>query len=178
VKAAILCNGESLNRHDLSCITLPVWGLNRSWKVYPNPERQVVLETTHYAANPSWHERMAQEGRLYVVGEWPCGHLLRFAESGTFSRDVFKDGVVTQLHGVGSVFYAALQVAYTLGYREVFALGLDLQGAHFDGTPASPNVARQNAMFVHVPEDLKVWTCGSPESRAVFEKCGFEELCS
>jgi hypothetical protein len=68
-------------------------------------------------------------------------------------------------------------VAYSLGYREVFALGLDLRGDHFDGSPASVNVAQQNAMFKWIPEDMTVKVCGSPESRAVFEKCGFEEVC-
>jgi hypothetical protein len=151
---------------------------------YPKPEHHVALEPVHFHANPEYHQRVARYGGLYVVGgdgqpgvpAWPCGKVLAFG-SGTFSRDVFADGVVTGLNGVGSVFYAALQVAYTLGYREVFALGLDLSGPHFDGTPASPHVERQNELFRFIPEDMSVLTCGSPESRAIFEKVEFGAVC-
>jgi hypothetical protein len=146
----------------------------------------VVLERWHYENDPGWHEDMASCGRLYTAREkglhvppgsdWPDGtHILDFGR-GRFSRDVFKDGVVCSLYGVGSVAYAALQVAYTLGYRKVYALGLDLGGPHFDGSPASPKVEEQNRLFAHVPEELEVVVAGSPESKAVFPKVSVEEV--
>lgn len=142
----------------------------------PSPTYHVGLEPVHYHAAPEYHERMAKKGTLYTVGAgWPVGRNLAFG-SGTFSRDVFKDGVVTQIGNVGSVFYAALQVAYTLGYRKVYALGLDLSGPHFDGTPASPVVEEQNKLFQHCPSDLEILVAGSPESRAIFPKVDLEEV--
>ena len=177
MKACLLANGPSLANVDFGRVALPVIGMNRSWKVRVDTVAHVTLERWHYDQNPGWHEDMAAMGKLYVAGSgWPCGEVLKFAQ-GTFSRDVFKDGVVTELNGVGSVFYACLQVAYTLGYRTVYALGLDLGGGvHFDGSPASPNVERQNAMFAHVPADLTIFVAGSPESRAIFEKRDLSEV--
>lgn len=177
MKLAILANGPSLpSKDDLARVRIPFMGMNRSWMRVPNPDYHVGLEPVHYHANPKYHERVAKSGGLYVVGSgWPCGRKLEFG-SGTFSRDVFKDGVVTQMNNVGSVFWAALQVACTLGYRTVYALGLDLYGPHFDGTPASAYVERQNEMFRFVPDDLKVFVAGSPESRAIFPHVSIEEV--
>lgn len=177
MKLALLANGPSLAMHDLTRVKLPMMGMNRSWKLVPDPLLHVGLETIHYHAAPDYFDRMAKKGGLYVVGAgWPVGKQLQFG-SGTFSRDVFKDGVVTQLNNVGSVAYAAIQVAYSLGYKELFMLGLDLDGPHFDGSPASGNVVAQNSLFAYFPSDLKVWVCGSPESRANLEKCDFSEVC-
>lgn len=174
----MLANGPSLVNVDIARINLPIMGLNRSWKVCDSPAYQVCLETSHYQAAPEFYERMAREGKLYVAGSsWKIGKVLAFG-GGTFSRDVFKEGVVCELNQVGSVFYASLQVAYTLGYRTIYALGLDLGGPHFDGSPASPNVERQNQLFKHVPDDLEVFVAGSPESRAIFEKRSLEEAYS
>lgn len=151
-------------------------GLNRSWMRQPDPAMHVGLETVHYYANPEYYARVAKHGGLYAIGAgWPIGTQLQFG-GGTFSRDVFKDGVVTQLNDVGSVFYASLQVAYTLGYRTIYALGLDLTGPHFDGSPASPHVEKQNQLFANIPDDMKVYVCGSPESRAIFPKVPIEEV--
>jgi hypothetical protein len=190
LKLAILANGPSLNDHDLTKIALPVMGLNRSWKVYPSnppgtgcapPNYHVALDTDHYREAPAWYRAVSVWGALYVAGgAWkeltPAAHILPIRTDVQFSTDLAQ-GVVCSLNGVGSVFYAALQVAYSLGYREVFALGLDLQGGHFDGTPASPHVERQNELFRFIPEDMSVLTCGSPESRAIFEKVEFGAVC-
>ena len=157
-------------------------GLNRSHMVYPSPDYHVTLDGDHYRETPKWFEAMAKLGRLYVAGgSWkeltPQAHILPIRKDVEFSTDLGL-GVVTELHGVGSVFYAALQVAYCLGYRTVYALGLDLQGGHFDGSPASPWVFRQNQLWKYIPADLKVWTCGSPESKATFPKVGFDAVCA
>lgn len=179
MKVCLLANGPSLSTVDLSRVTLPVMGMNRSYKVCNDPDYHVALEGDHLRAAPDFFSDMARAGRLYVAGgSWTIGKVMPILPSSVgFSKDI-KQGVVTEMHGVGSVFYVALQVAYSLGYREVFALGLDLRGDHFDGSPASPHVAKQNAMFAHIPEDMKVWTCGSPDSLATFEKCGFDEVCA
>lgn len=174
MKLVLLANGPSLATHDLSKITLPVMGLNRSWKVYPEPAFHVVLEGDHYRANPEYHHRIAKKGGLFVTGEnWKCGKVYKNLSGPGFSKDL-SEGIVTEMHGVGSVFYAALQVAYALGFRTIYALGLDLSGDHFDGSPASAHVARQNLMFRFIPEDLVVLTCGSQSSLAIFEKVPFE----
>lgn len=170
----LLANGPSLLGVDFTRVRYPMLGMNRSHMLCQNPTYHVGLETVHYKANPEYHERMAKRGTLFVVGAgWPCGKHLAFG-SGTFSRDVFKDGVVTQLGDVGSVFWAALQVAYSLGYRKVYALGLDLSGPHFDGTPASAHVEKQNELFKWTPPDMEVSTIGSPESKAIFPKLPIE----
>lgn len=177
MKLAVLANGPSLpSKDDLARVKLPFMGMNRSWMRVPNPAYQVGLETTHYHANPKFFERVAKAGGLYVIGAgWPCGKQLDFG-TGTFSRDVFTEGVVTQLGNVGSVFYASLQIAYSLNYREIYALGLDLSGPHFDGSPASLNVEAQNTLWKWIPDDLKVFVCGSDDSRATFEKVPFSEV--
>lgn len=176
MKAVLLANGPSLANVDFDRVTLPAIGMNRSWKVRVDPVAHVTLERWHYDQNPGWHEDMAAMGKLYVAGSgWPCGEVLKFGQ-GTFSRDVFKDGVVTELNGCGSVFWASCQVAYTLGYRELWALGLDLQGDHFDGSPASPNVVRQNHFWQFAPPDLTIYCCGSPDSKANLEHRTLEEL--
>jgi hypothetical protein len=177
VRLAVLCNGPSLASHDLSRIKIPVMGLNRSHAVYPSPDYHVTLDGDHYRQTPKWYEAIAKLGKLYVAGEcWTIGKVLPIRKDCEFSTDL-KLGVVTELGGVGSVFYAALQVAYGLGYREVYALGLDLGGGvHFDGTPCSPHVERQNELFRHLPSDLTVRVVGSPESRANLPRMTFAEM--
>ncbi len=178
MKLCILANGPSLANHDLAKIRVPVMGLNRSHSVYPSPDYHVTLDGDHYRQTPKWFEAMAKLGKLYVAGGcWTIGKVLPIRKDCEFSTDLGL-GVVTELGGVGSVFYAALQIAYCLGYREVSALGLDLDGPHFDGSPASPWVFRQNQLWKHIPADMSVLTCGSPESKATFPKIGFDAVCA
>lgn len=178
MKLAILANGPSLADHDLSRIACDVMGMNRSWKLFSDPDHHVALDGDHYRDNPFYHESLAERSRLYVAGgAWKIGRKMPLLPGPGFSKDI-REGVVAEMGGVGSVTFVALQVAYSLGYRQCFILGLDLQGSHFDGTPAGSQMGKQNAMFALVPEEMKVWTCGSPESLATFPKVDFGSVCS
>src|SRR5690349_14781611 len=74
LKLALLANGPSLANHDISRITIPVCGMNRSHKVYQEPTFAVGLESSHYRDDPAYFDRLAKRGALYVVGgNWPCG---------------------------------------------------------------------------------------------------------
>jgi hypothetical protein len=170
---AILGNGPSLIGHDLSLLKRTI-GTNRTLRVHPSPTYQVCLEHVHADAAPVEYMKLAREGKLFVAGAWEMGHVIPLLNGGPvkFSRDL-EEGVVTQIGTTGSVIYAAVQIAAFMGYAPIFLVGVDLAGPHFDGTPASRHLARQNELFAHVPSDVEVRVVG--ESKAWFPRVSFEE---
>jgi hypothetical protein len=178
IPVALLANGATLAQHDLSRLPCSTIGMNRSydlhWSYY-----HVCLEKAHADRDPVTYAAMARDGRLFVAGEWPMGHVMPIlSEKVTrFSRDL-EQGVVTQIGDIGSVAFVAVQVAAYLGFRPLYFLGLDLGGDHFHGDwPASKKVDRQRYLFRHVPLDIadEVYVVGSPDSPAPFKHLGFEE---
>lgn len=179
----ILGNGPSLpiNPH------IPVrWsiGTNRSWKRHTSAYH-LVAELEHLMRAPGEYVHMASQNRLWVIGRgFPYGHVIPLIEARNgvepFSRDMER-GVVVSHGDVGSVVYAAIQMAAWMGFSKIYLLGVDLHGDHFDGSKASKELERQNELFRLVPEDVRsrVFIAGSPESMCdVFEKVSFEEVCA
>jgi hypothetical protein len=69
-----------------------------------------------------------------------------------------------------------------MGFRDIYCLGLDLGGRHFDGTPASLYFAAANRYHKRQAPLLKergvnVWVCGSPNSACTaFPQAPFEAV--
>lgn len=174
---AILGNGPSLIGHDLT--RLPrIISTNRALSLVSNPTYHCCLESTHALREPVVYQALAKAGKLFVAGEWEQGHVVPLFNGGPvkFSRDL-TEGVVTQIGTVGSVVYFALQLAAWMGLSPIYLVGVDLHGDHFDGTPASPHLQRQNELFRHVPADVEVYRT-SPDSLAKFPYRSFEEACA
>lgn len=180
---AILANGASVADHDLSLISCPVMTVNRAWELRW-PDHHVCLEEVHATRHPEVYQRLHDEGRLWVTvsgdrrceaGSWllygkRIGHrLTRLPDSEWWSNDL-TEGIVAEVGGVGSVMFAALQIAAGLGYTDLHCLGLDLGGPHFHGEWApSPNLTHQNRLFkiARLALDKRGVCChltGSPES--------------
>src|SRR3990172_7525794 len=71
-------------RHDLRRIQCPTMTVNRSWELLW-PTYQLSLDVAHYKGSPAYrgepevYDRLAKEGRLFVMSEqWPVGQLIRF----------------------------------------------------------------------------------------------------
>ena len=175
----ILANGASLLKHDLSRLGIMTMTMNRSWLCVPWPDYHVCLETKHLRDFPQVYDRLAKEGKLFVAGPWPLGHCIPILSERVtkFSRDL-ESGVVTQIGDVGSVAYAALQVAAYMGFAPIYFLGLDLSGPHFHGQwETSKRISAQDSLFRHTPSDVKVYNVGSPESLCTaFPKLTFDQM--
>jgi hypothetical protein len=69
-----------------------------------------------------------------------------------------------------------------MGFSEIYCLGFDLSGKHWDGTRGSDHYALANAYHKAQAPLLKakgidVKVCASPESKVTaFEKCSWEDL--
>lgn len=173
---AIIGNGPSLNGHDLTSLSRTMT-TNRALALIPQPTYHCCLERTHALREPEVYTRLAKAGKLFVAGDWEQGHVIPLLNGGPvkFSRDL-EEGVVTQIGTVGSVIWAALQIASYCGYNPLYLIGVDLAGPHFDGSPASKRLADQNSLFKFVPADVEVYVVGE-DSKAAFPKRSFMEAC-
>jgi hypothetical protein len=181
---AIMANGASILSHDLSKVTCPTIGTNRSWELLW-PTYHVVLHAEQALNNPDVYQRLASEGRLFAAGGYFAEKLPRCTRIpfspggsfGSFSTDL-EQGVVASLNGVGSVAYVALQLAAYMGFQPIYFLGLDLGGPHFHKEwDTSPLIERQNELFDHTPRGLEVWNVGSPQTACRrFPKMAFDAV--
>lgn len=201
---AILANGPSLKKHDLSRLRCPTIGTNRSWELLW-PTYHVVCDGAHYKQNPEVYEKLHKEGRLFVhemVGKnnWPVGiklygplnkHMTGGKTPLPFSLDI-EQGVQLYHGPVGSVGFLALQIAVYMGFSKVFFLGLDLQGLHFYPRLSDEKYPQklQDILNAQIPlyglaasvlreykVPVEVYVCGSPESKCEFwPKVPFEAL--
>lgn len=203
-KVAILFNGESLGKHDLWRIRragIPMIGMNRTHVGYPTytgpqPEYLCVVDV-EWLTNPKLRDGVRAHPGLIngSVHKEPLGwRVTRHPRMAPFSFDLQRDGYVG--YNPCTTGFLALQAAVYLGFTELFCLGLDmggkrfnrkgkriLRGKHFDGSVGSAGYAR--ALIFHRKQapllkekGIKVWLCGSPESRlaGVFPSCEFEDL--
>lgn len=177
---AILGNGPTLADHDLARLTCKTIGTNMSW-LKALATYHVAVEHGQAGRDPGVYRGLDAMGRLFVAGGgWNIGHVMNILNphhgAPEFSRDI-EDGVVVSMDGCGSVVYVAIQLAAYMGFTPIHLLGVDLYGEHFHGRWAtSEMIERQNELFAHVPEDVKVYVVGSPESRARFPKLTFEAV--
>ena len=161
---AILGNGPSLPKDRLHEIAIPTFGMNRTWK-FPS--------TYYLALEPAW---------LGVEYEGP-----HFLNATTFSRrktpanhdrgwrvplyygTSFSDSIDKGFFPASTGFLS-FQVAMALGFKPVHFLGLDLQGAHFDGSPCGESLMEEhhNTYFRIAAKHLSpddVFICESPDSK-------------
>lgn len=174
---ALLFNGESLNDYDLWKIQCPLIGMNRTHVGYetydgPDPDWLCIVDTT-------WLNRPSvREHRGLINGStdprdygWRTTASYRMAP---FSFDLHRDGAIPTTTG-----YLAIQVAAYMGFGDIFCLGLDLGGAHYDGTPSGMNMEAQANLSRKAQELLQarginVWSLGKSD---VFPRGDFARIC-
>jgi hypothetical protein len=150
-RVAILANGPSLLHHDLNLLApagIRTMGMNASWQALHPTDYHVTLEYDHALRHPWMYDKIARRGTLFTMGDsW--GELgvripFRSEKETPFSFDLER-GAVSELRGVGSVAYVALQLAVWMGFSTIFMVGLDLDGPKFNGDSAA--AWRQQGLF-------------------------------
>jgi hypothetical protein len=180
---ALLFNGPSLADHDLSRVKVPLIGMNRTFagsKSYNGPQPEylcvaddVWLRNKHVRAHPGLING--------TLDPRPLGYrATRSFRMAPFSFDLARDGYVNPVPCTTG--HLALQVAAYMGFTDIYCLGLDLGGGHFDGTAGSQHYTLAKMYHRRQAEVLKsrgirVWVCGSPNSGAPFERVPFEAVC-
>lgn len=190
-KVAILFNGESMGKLDLWKIReagIPMIGLNRTHQGYPTytgpqPEYLCIVDTDWFE-KPAWKEAVrAHPGIINgSVHKEPIGYrATRHPRMSPFSFDLDRDGYFGPIPCTTG--HLALQVAAYMGFTELYCLGFDLGGNHFDGTSGSRNYGLAYAHHKKQAPLLKehginLWLCESPDSRLkdVFGHKTFGEL--
>lgn len=182
-KVAILFNGWSLALHDLHKINMPIIGMNRTHLGNPdykgpNPDYLCVVDRV-WVQNP--HVR---KHPCIVNGSIEKDNLgfraTRNFRATPFSRDIGRDGYPPFIPGTTG--FLALHLAVYLGFTELYCLGLDLTGQHFDGSKGSVHFTHMRAHFDRMApkllEHANVYVVGSPDSRApqLFKRLTFEEV--
>lgn len=182
-KVAILFNGASLAAHDLSLIRCPIIGMNRTHAGNPGysgpqPDYLCIID-------PEWfeNENVLRHPRIINGGldPRPIGYrVTRSLRMEPFSFDLERDGFVSPIPCTTG--HLALQAAVYMGFTELYCLGLDMAGGHFDGTKASMHFSFANRYHQRQApllreHGIKVYVCGSPESKCqAFEHVPFEAL--
>lgn len=187
-RVAILFNGPSLKQHDLFKIPCPIIGMNRThlgWKGYEGPQPDWLCLIDHVwfdvpkMMSALTHPAIINGGTHKNPQGW---RIPKHPRMSPWSFDLARDGYAGNIPCTTG--YMALQLAVWMGFTEIFCLGLDMGGGHFDGTQASlfyptarAHLRRMAKRLGEVRPDVKVWVCGSPQSQAdAFEKCGFGVL--
>jgi len=145
-RVVIICNGPSLNNMDLSFLKREcVIGLN---KIYLGFQKFNFYPKYYVAVNPQVIEQSASEisklncvkfiGDLGGDGFISEGALTYFLNTKNPPFRFCKD-IALGLHEGWTVTYAALQVAYYLGFLEVIIIGMD-HNFTFSGRPNEENV--------------------------------------
>lgn len=181
-RVALLFNGHSLPKpEDLYRINSPIIGMNRTFVGYetyqgPSPDWLCVVDVSWLSRAAVRHHR----GLINATSDprpigWRVPKSYRMAP---FSFDLYRDGALPTTTGL-----VALQVAAYLGFRDLYCFGLDLRGAHYDGTRSGGNMGAQlRYMTVAAPllreAGVRVWLVGSPESAAkdLFPHLSFEDF--
>lgn len=179
--AALLFNGASLSDYDLYSIKAPMIGMNRTHKGYetyggPDPDYLCIVDT-------SWLNRAAVRNFPRLINATtdprPIGYRVpasyRAARAGVpFSFDLKRDGAIPTTTG-----WLALQVAAYMGFSDLYCLGLDLGGKHYDGTHSGMNMDAQaklteKALPAIKARGINVWSLGRSD---VFPRGEFERIC-
>lgn len=182
----MLFNGESMGSHDLHAIGVPIIGMNRTFVGFdgyrgPQPHYYCFVDIAWKATA----QRLEQEGASIVVNgstdNAAVGYrATRSMRMSPFSFDLARDGYVSPIPCTTG--HLALQLAAYLGFTDIYALGLDMGGPHFDGTRSSNDIAWANAHHrrqakVLAERGVRVWVTGAPESRCTaFPRVPFSAL--
>lgn len=155
----IICNGPSLNRTDLQRVRdLPSIGMNRSYLMF----EQWGFVPTYFAVTAQHViEQFAEDIRRLPMPKFVnASYRSRFTDD----RDCFYLRIpprLIQAFGAdlaqpissgGTVTYAALQVAYHLGFAKVIIIGMDHRFAA-QGTPNATEVRRSDVDRDHMHPD-------------------------
>lgn len=184
-KVALLFNGPSLSNHNLFRLRTPLIGMNRTHAgnagyVGPQPDYLCVIDEVwmhnqHVLAHPGLINGS--------VNPKAVGYRVpRHFRSTPFSFDLGHDGYVPLVPGTTG--FLALQLAVYMGFTDIYCLGLDLAGGHFDGSAGSHHYNWMRRHFLRIApflaaRDIRVTVCGSPESRCnAFPHSTFEEACA
>jgi hypothetical protein len=182
----ILFNGWSLAHHDLNelkYVGLPIIGINRTHVGFPGykgPEPDYLC-----AVDRMWvqdHRVRRHPGLVNgSVEKDAVGYrATRNFRMTPFSRDIGRDGYPPFIPGTTG--FLALHLAVYLGFTELYCLGLDLCGQHFDGTKGSLHFSHMRAHFERMApkllEHAKVYVVGSPDSKAPasFGRLSYDEM--
>lgn len=190
-RVAILFNGPSLAYHDLHRIRaagIPIIGMNRThvgWPGYSGPQPDWLC-----LIDPCWFDLPRMQSALthsaIINGSAHKAEIgyrvVRHPRMSPFSFDLKRDGYVGPIPCTTG--YLALQLALWMGFTDLYCLGLDMGGGHFDGTSASlfypsarGHLKRIAKRVAEERPDVRIRVCGSPKSQAeAFEKCSFEDL--
>lgn len=179
-RVAILFNGQSLAKHDLTKLNCPLIGMNRTHHGHqtyfgPQPDYLCVVDT-------GWLDKKTVQQHPGLINgsndPRPLGwRVPKSSRMSPWSFDLKRDGAICVTTGM-----LALQVATYLGFTEVYCLGLDLDGLHFDGTRSGNNMMAQEKLCREAAPLLKqrgisVWLCGSPDSLCTaFPHAPYEQL--
>lgn len=182
---AILFNGQSMAEHDLSKIGVPIIGMNRThtgWPGYKGPQPDYLCVIDHvWFDKPEWRAGILKHPKVIngSTHKADIGYrVARHVRMSPFSFDLGRDGFVPPIPCTTG--HLALQLACYLGFTDLYCLGFDLGGKHFDGTGASLHFG--TAIYHHKRQaellkerGINVWVVGSPDSKAPFPHKTFEE---
>lgn len=185
---AIFFNGKSLGNHDLHKIKVPTIGMNRTYvgfKGYDGPQPDYYCYV-----DINWIDvakRLDQEGSSIVVNGSTDNAAIgyratRSRRMSPFSFDLARDGYVD--HIPCTTGHLALQLAAYLGFTDIYCLGLDMGGNHFDGTRSSWAMSDARAYHakqapVIAEKGIRVSVCGNAFSECkAFAPSTFDELCA
>lgn len=184
-KVAILFNGGSLSKHDLSQIKVPTIGMNRTIKGFPGyngpqPDYYCAIDRPWFKHDYVLaHPKLINGGVDKVSGGY---RVVRNYRSAPFSFDLHLDGYPPFVPCTTG--FLAMQLAVYLGFTEIHCLGLDYGGQHFDGTKSSKYMRMANKTTERMAAVLKekgginVFICGSPESACTaFPHSDFSAVC-
>ena len=180
---AILFNGPSLAKHDVSKITLPVIGMNRTHKGNPeyhgpDPDYLCIIDNVWFKVPEVREHPGLINGSVHTA---PYGYrATRSMRGAPFSMDLAFDGYVCP--APCTTGHLALQAAVYMGFKDLYCFGFDMAGAHFDGSPgisqhfhwAVNYHSRQKEVLKE--HGINVYLVGSPDSEAPFEHCSFEQF--
>lgn len=186
-RVAILFNGGSMAEHELYRIACPIIGMNRThrgWPTYTGPQPDYLcLVDWAWFDRPDWREAALSHPAIINGSDHKADvgyRVTRHPRMDPFSFDLDRDGYVGPVPCTTG--HLALQVAVYMGFTELYCIGLDMGGRHFDGSSGSIHYAdairfhrRQAAVLRE--RGINVYVCGSPNSKAPFEHRPFEDVC-
>lgn len=182
---AILFNGPSLAGLEKLpyALGIPTIGMNRTHA--GNPDFRAPQPDYLCVIDECWlkHPEIVNHPRLINGSVHRGNHGYRVTRSmraRPFSFDLWKDGYVCRVPCTTG--HLALQLAVYLGFTRIYCFGLDLAGPHFDKdkreSPHFSMAVREHRGYAPLLKKrrVKVYLCGSPDSRAPFDHAPIKAL--
>jgi hypothetical protein len=186
-KCVLFFNGETLGHHDLWRVResgATIIGMNRTHLGHegykgPQPDYLCAIDPCWFREGSSLltHPKIINGGTNKVDTGYRVTRNFRMTP---FSLDLWWDGFVPATPCTTG--HLAMQFAVYAGFTELFCLGLDFGGGHFDGTKASNHMKIANLHLSRMSgvmrkAGVKTFVCGSPNSNCTaFPKVSFEAI--